>query len=128
MKKLLMLSTGFVAVTAIPCGLLMMIKPDGSLLQLELNLLSRSLFPDYFVPGIALAFFAGGVNLVALIKLWKRKTNAMNWAVSGGLMIIVFEIVQISSIRIFDWLQLLYLLIGFCIVLMSLQIKHKELI
>lgn len=123
-----MFLTAFVAITAIPCGVLLMVQPDGHLLRLSSNLISQSFLHNYFVPGLTLAFFVGGINLFATFKLWKKHYRGPFWAGAGGLMIIAFEVVQISVIQTYNWLQLVYLLIGFFIVLMALQIKHKELI
>lgn len=128
MSKLIMILTGFVAITAIPCGLMMMIKPDGSLIQLDINLINQTFLKNFFVPGLVLTLFAGGVNLIAFIKLWKNDLKCLFWAGAGGIMIILFEIVQISVIKTFYWLQLVYLLCGFFTLLMALQLKHKELI
>ena len=128
MAKLLMFLTGFVAITAIPCGIMLMIQPDGHLLQLNINLINQSFLHNYLVPGIALTFFVGLVNLYAAFKLWKKHYRAAFWSGAGGLMIIAFEVVQITVIQTYNWLQLVYLLLGFFIVLMALQIKHKELI
>lgn len=128
MKKLLLILAAFVAFTAIPCGIMMMIQPDGSLLQLELQLIRQSVFHNYFVPGIALTFFVGGVNLVAVIQLFRKKQNGLAWAIAGGLMIVAFEIVQLLVIQTYSWLQTVYLVCGFFMVLIALQLKHKELI
>lgn len=128
MAKLLMFLTAFVAITAIPCGIMLMIQPDGHLLQLNSNLISQSFLHNYLVPGIALTFFVGCINLYAAFKLWKKHYRGAFWAGAGGLMIIAFEVVQISVIQTYDWLQFVYLLLGFFIVLMALQVKHKELI
>ncbi|NCU03866.1 MAG: hypothetical protein GXC73_07755 [Chitinophagaceae bacterium] len=128
MKTLLLVIVAFVAVTAIPCGIMMMIKPDGSLLQLDMQLIRHSTFPNYFVPGFALTFLAGGVNLVAVLQLFRKKQKALNWAIAGGLMIVAFEVVQILVIQTYSWFQTVYLLCGFFMILIALQLKHKELI
>lgn len=128
MKKLLLIIVAFVAVTAIPCGVMMMIKPDGSMLQLDLQLIRHSIFPNYFVPGLALTFFAGGFTLFAAIQLLRKRKNALNWVITGGLMIVAFEVVQILVIQTYSWLQTVYLLCGFFMILIALQLKHKELI
>lgn len=128
MSRLLLLFTGFVAITAIPCGILLMIQPDGHLLQLNLNLVSQSIFHNYFLPGLALAIPVGAVNFYATMLNWKKHYRAPFWSGIGGLMIIVFEVVEIMVIQSYNWMQILYLLLGFFIVLMALQIKHRELI
>jgi hypothetical protein len=128
MKKLLMILAAFIVITAVPCGLMMMIKPDGSLLQLDINLINHSFLRNYFVPGLALTFFAGGANLVAFLKLWKKNKQALLWAIAGGIMMMAFEVVQVAVIQTFSWLQLVYMLCGFFMLLIALQLKHKELI
>lgn len=123
-----MILAAFIVITAVPCGLMMMIKPDGSLLGLDINLVNHSFLRNFFIPGFALALFAGGINLTAFLKIWKKQKNALLWSIAGGLTMIVFEVVQIAVIQTFSWLQLVYLLCGFFMVLIALQLKHKELI
>lgn len=65
---------------------------------------------------------------MAFLKIWKKQKNALLWCIAGGLMMMAFEIVQVAVIQTFSWLQLVYMLCGFFMLLIALQLKHKELI
>jgi hypothetical protein len=70
----------------------------------------------------------GGGNLLALLLHLRQGTNAFWYTLTAGILIAGWIVVQISLIRTFFWLQWMYLLSGFFIVLITLQLKHKELI
>jgi ABC-type proline/glycine betaine transport system permease subunit len=55
-----------VAVGAMPAGLAMILKPDGSILHLTIDIIQGSPFKDFLIPGI----FLFGVNgLAGLAKV-----------------------------------------------------------
>lgn len=128
MRLALRILLGFVAFTALPCGLLLILKPDGSWLQLSTNLLTTSPFHSFLFPGIVLCLVVGGANLVAFVKHLQQGTHAFWYTLSAGILISGWIVVQVALIRIFFWPQWIYLLSGFFIILISLQLKHKELI
>ncbi|HLI56018.1 MAG TPA: hypothetical protein VKY26_03190, partial [Actinomycetota bacterium] len=61
------LFTGLAAVTG---GVLLMVKPDGSLLQARTSALAGSPFHDWLLPGLLLALLVGvGFTVTALWEL-----------------------------------------------------------
>lgn len=74
----------FIGIGALGGGIAMLIKPDGSLLQMQ-NVLkyfevlpfSDVLFQDYFFSGIALIIVNGITNIVATILLLKKKKSGI---------------------------------------------------
>lgn len=128
MRLALRILLGFVAFTAIPSGLLLMLQPDGSWLQLSTQLLQTAPFHTFFIPGLVLCLLVGSANLLALVKQLQQGTNAFWYTLTAGILIGGWIIVQIALIRTFFWMQWIYLLCGFFIILISLQLKHKELI
>lgn len=128
MRLALRILLGFVAFTALPSGLLLILKPDGSWLQLSTNLLKTSPFHSFLLPGIVLCLLVGGANLVAFVKHLQQGSKAFWYTLTAGVLIGGWIVGQVALIRTFFWPQWLYLLCGFFIILMSLQLKHKELI
>jgi preprotein translocase subunit SecG len=106
---------------------MMMIEPSGSLLLLDLHWLKTSPFLNFSIPGFILAA-VGVVNLYAWILVKTEKPTGLWWAVAAGILMMGFEVVQMIMLQFTYWLQYLYIIIGFFTVLMSLQMKHKELI
>jgi len=104
MKKLVAVLEGilqaFVALGALPCGVLLMIDPSGAMLNMPLSMLKGSPFADFFWPGLVL------------------------FAVMGlGLMIWIF--MQVSLIGGGHWLQYLYFALGTAEVSLSVLMLAK---
>ena len=125
MKLLLFILVSFIAVTSTLSGLLMISKPDGGILNLQLSLLDGTPFKDFLIPGILLTTIVGGVNLLALFYNMQRHANRYNWAMAGGIMISGWIIVQMILIHAAHWLHFLYLGIGVLIILLAYQLKGK---
>ncbi len=125
MKLLLFILVSFIAVTSTLSGLLMVSKPDGGILNLQLSLLDGTPFKDFLIPGILLTTIVGGVNLLALFYNMQRHANRYNWAMAGGIMISGWIIVQMILIHAAHWLHFLYLGIGVLIILLAYQLKGK---
>jgi hypothetical protein len=127
MKRFLLILLGFVGVTSVSCGAMMMIEPTGSLLLLDLHWLKLTPFQTYAIPGLILSI-VGIVHLYAWTRVKANSRNSLWWAVSAGVLIMGYEVVQMILLQMTYWLQYSYIIFGFFIVLMSLQLKHKELI
>jgi hypothetical protein len=127
MKRFLLILLGFVGTTSLACGAMMMIEPSGSLLLLDLHWLKPTSFENYAIPGLILSL-VGAVNLYAWFMVKAQKTSGMWWAVFAGVLMIGYEAVQMILLQMTYWLQYLYIILGFFTILMSLQLKHKELI
>ncbi|MBX9782626.1 MAG: hypothetical protein K2X48_04945 [Chitinophagaceae bacterium] len=127
MKLFLMILLGFVGFTSAVCGALMMIEPSGSFLMLDPVWLKHSSFKDYSAPGLILCV-VGAANLFAWYRVSGKKTQWLWWALAAGILIIGYELVQMILLQFTYWLQYIYIISGFFIVLTSLQLKHRELI
>ena len=125
MKFILIALLSFVGVTAALSGILMMINPDGTVLHLPSNLLKGSPFKDYFIPGILLAFMVGGVNLLALWRLFQGHRNQYNWAIAAGGITIAWIGTQVMMIHVVNWLHVLYFAFGVLSILLAYQLKGK---
>jgi hypothetical protein len=102
----------FVALGALPCGVLLMLYPDGRALNMPLTMLSGSPFSTFFWPGLIL-FTVNGVGQAAAagLSFRRRRLAGRAGAVMGlGLMIWIF--VQVSLIGGGHWLQYSYFALG----------------
>jgi hypothetical protein len=125
MKLLLFILISFVALTAIISGLLIISKPDGSIINIPISLLQNTPFKNFLVPGIILTAVVGGINLVAVVYNIKRHAARYNWAMAGGITITGWIIVQMVLIGTFNWLQFIYLGTGVLTILVAYQLKGK---
>jgi hypothetical protein len=102
----------FVALGALPCGVLLMIYPNGSALNMPLSMLMGSPFATFFLPGLILFSVNGiGHTAAAVISFRRHRFAGLAGAVMGlGLMIWIF--IQVSMIGGGHWLQYFYFAIG----------------
>lgn len=128
MRTILFILVCFIALTAIPSGLMMISSPDGILLKLDPGLLKSTPFKNFMAPGILLTILVGVTNLLAVISNMMRHHSRYNWALAGGIMISGWTIVQMILINTVSWLHFIYLGAGIIIVLMAFQLKGKPLI
>jgi hypothetical protein len=125
MKTLLVIMISYIAITAALSGILMVTRPDGTLLNLPLSLLVKTPFRDFLIPGIVLALFVGGTNLIAVYKNLTHSPSRYDWAMAGGIIICGWIILQMILIHTVHWLHILYLGIGFLTILLAFQLKGK---
>lgn len=125
MKTILFILICLVGLTAKVSGLLMISKPNGEIMGLSISLLEQTPFKNFLIPGIILAFFVGGINLIAVFYNMQRNVNRYNWAIAGGVVITGWIIVQMILIQTVYWLHFLYLGIGVLIILLAFQLKGK---
>lgn len=115
----------FVAIGALPCGVLLMVYPNGSALNMPLSMLKGSPFADFFWPGLILFAVIGiGHTLAALMSFRRHCFAGLAGAVMGlGLMIWIF--VQASLIGGGHWLQYFYFALGTAEVALAVLLVNK---
>lgn len=94
----------FLAVNALVGGLLLILAPDGSLLQLPLTFLHTAMFTDFFWPGIILFGVLGLGHVVGFVLTWRRAAPASRAAMVLGLGTLIWIAVQLLLTELF-WLQ-----------------------
>lgn len=114
-------------------GLLLMLKPDGSLLQMNVDWLQYSPFPNFLLPGVLLFTFLGVLPLLTLFGLITNKNVHLlnflnlyadrNWAwcfsLYTGTIAILWINVQLVMTQYF-WLQPVISLTGLAILVLTL--------
>lgn len=128
MKIFLFVLSGFIGLSAVLSGMLMVLHPDGNLINLSIALLEGTPFKDFQVPGLLLAFLVGGINCMALLYQIQKHPKRFNWAIAGGIMVCLWIIVQMMLIHSVYWLHFVYLAAGILVILTGLHLKGKELI
>lgn len=121
-------TAGVCGVTATVSGLMLMVQPDGSLMQMPADILLTSPFRNFLIPGIVLFALVGLVNGMAAWLLIRRHPAQYDWAMVGGVIIGGWIMVQIIMIQSLSWLQFIYLGTGLLVVLAARQLKGKWLV
>jgi hypothetical protein len=110
-----------------------LLRPDGSLLQMPLDNLAKSPFPNFAIPGLLLFAFLGLYPLAVAYSLWKRPSwrwpdslnpfRRVHWAWAGslaaGVIAVAWILVQVLWIP-FWFLQAFILGWGVLIILVTL--------
>lgn len=128
MRPVLLVLISFVAVTALPSGLLMMYYSDGSLFGLSPDLLIATPFKSYFVPGLILALVIGGSSLMALFLIMNQSPFSYRFALFSGIVLMIWIFAEFILFPYRHWLQGLYLGAGILIALTSYQLLGKAAI
>jgi hypothetical protein len=122
MRSFLLLLIAFVAVTALPSGILLVYEPDGSLLGLPLAMLESSPFVN---SGLMLALVVGGSCILSLSLIASGNANAYKFSVGTGIILFLWIAGQMMLVQYYQWLQGIYLGIGLLIFLLSYQLLGK---
>lgn len=105
-RLLILIILGYEGAGALLGGLLLIIKPDGQLMDMPTELLN-GVFPNFLIPGIIL-FVLGIITSYAFVMVWRRKPLDWFWAglAMGGFL--VWFIVEIIIIQELHWLHLMW--------------------
>ena len=102
----------FIGVGAIAGGIQLIIVPDGSGMGMTTEILSRSPFNSFLIPGITLFTVIGLGNLFGSWLSLKNKKPAGIFGSVIGMGLIIWMLVQIFFIGWGSWYQPLYLILG----------------
>ena len=76
-------------------------------------------FPSNYFPGVILMALVGGTSLIAAIALVKRSDGRQLAAIVAGTIMVFWIIGELASIRGFHFLQVIYLLTGALVVMLT---------
>ena len=106
-----------------------MLSPNGEFLQMSTKLLAGSPFhfTDFFVPGLALFVMLGLSSLIIASIALARRRNFPLLIIYQGIVVIIFLIVEVISIKTFDVLQVVYALDGLALLLFGMIARVKKM-
>jgi hypothetical protein len=93
------------AASAVPVGLLLAARPDGSLVGLPLALLAGSPFADFRTPGLLLALVVGGSTAAAGVLAVRGRPAAPWVAGLAGAIVLGWIAVQLALLGYVSLLQ-----------------------
>ncbi len=94
LRGAMVLLTGFLALSAIPGGIMLL----AGVYAPPVQQLEGTVFSSFLVPGLALLVIVGGGALLALVLLMRRSRLAPVAAGLSGLFVMVFEFVEVLAI------------------------------
>jgi len=112
LSKLLGFLQIFIGAGAIAGGIQLILVPDGSGMSMSTEILSKSPFTNFLIPGITLFTVIGLGNLFGAWFSLKNKRSAGIYGSIMGATLISWMLIQIILIGWGIWLQPFYLTIG----------------
>jgi hypothetical protein len=107
MKRIILLFVlGYEGLGGILGGILLVISPNGRLMDLPVEILHGA-FPDFLIPGIILTAM-GLLNVVAFVEVFRKGKN--DWFLAG-LALVGFAIwftVEIAILQELHWLHIMW--------------------
>ena len=103
----------FNGLSAIYGGISLILKPDGSLLQMHLSFLEYTPFENYLIPGLILFIFNGLLSLVAAWVTLKKIKKYPSLILLQGVIMLGWIIIEILMLKVFEaFLHLPFLITG----------------
>lgn len=92
-------------------GVLLAVRPDGSLLRADMSVLAGTPFSDWRVPGVLLAALVGGGYLVTGWWAWRDLRYTRELSIVAGAGLIAFEGAELAWIG-FQPLEAVFAAVG----------------
>jgi hypothetical protein len=115
------LGTGSAALVG---GVLLVVRPDGSLLQADAAALEGSPFTDWRVPGVLLGTLVGGGFLLAGRWQWARKRLARRLSMLAGAGLVAFEAAEVVWLG-FQPLEAVFAVVGLAVVVLARRLPDR---
>jgi hypothetical protein len=138
--RLLILLQFLLGFGALVSGGLLVLAPDGLLIQMPLSMLKYSPFSNFLIPGILLSTFLGVYPLAVAYSLWRRPgwrwPEAINpfkrmhwcWAASlaSGVILLIWITTQVLMLQSIAFLHILYFTWGWVLILLTLSTSVRQ--
>ena len=118
-KKLALFLLFFNGISAVFGGGSLVLRPDGSLMEMPVEWMEGTPFSNYFIPGLILFLVIGGGSIASAIAAIRKITNYPLLIMLTGVALVIWIIVQIAMIRMLHWLQALYGGIGLLLIILG---------
>lgn len=115
----------FIALGAIPAGLMFVMDPSGASLGFPLSMLSGSIFPNYLIPGLFLLLINGIGSLMGGIFTLIKNHYAWLIAIALGAILVAWIVIQVSIIQAIHWLHWLYFALGFLEIVLGVLLRRQ---
>ena len=109
----------FVAIGGIPAGLSMIFMPDGTGVGMSTEILLKSPFHDFLIPGLFLFIVNGLFNIVCAVISFKRNKYTGILGLALGIFLIMWICVQVYFVGLNHFLQPLFFIVGIIEIILS---------
>ena len=123
MRTILFILISIVGLTMTFLGLTMIGNPHWNTSTSIIDNVGQNLLRSLFVPGLILSIL-GLVNIAAIFSAIQRGSNQYNWALASGILLSMASGASLI-IGFFHFVQIILLVIGILIILLSYQLKGR---
>ena len=102
----------FIGIGAVAGGIAVIFTPDGSALRLPLEMLERTPFRNYFIPGLVLLVVNGLGSLTGGILTLRCFRLAGEIAIILGVFLMLWIMSQVVWFQMVLWLHVVYFIFG----------------
>ena len=117
---------GFIVFSAFAGGIGFIFDPSGKSMWMTTDMLEKSPFMDFLIPGLILLIVLGMGNLLSMMLTFKRHHFSGSMAVLLGIGLVIWICVQVYWIGFGSFLQLLYLILGLMEFVLGYMIFKKS--
>jgi len=114
------------ALGAIPAGLGYLLDTTGKGMGVTIELLEKSPFKSFLIPGLFLLLVNGFGNAAGAYLSFKKKKLAGNAGLILGIILSLWIIIQVMWITLSSFLQPLFLFIGIAEIILGLRILRTK--
>lgn len=104
----------------------LMLYPDGSSIQLSMDWLKHTPFPDYRIPGVILFTAIGLFSVVAFFALLLKTARYPLLVLLQGVLLTGWIIIQMALIRTVDFLHILFGAIGIVLMIVGWKLIQYD--
>jgi hypothetical protein len=124
-KTALYILVCLVAISATLFSMLWLYSPDILILQLLPGMQGSVTYKDFIIPAVAISGVIGVVHLLAIFHLLQGDAKGYNYALAGGILLMLWMVLQMMILGSAHWLHFIYLFVGLLTCLVAWQLKGK---
>jgi len=113
----------FLGISAVYGGGVLIVDPSGKILGMPLSHLEHSPFNSFLIPGIILFLFNGVSSLIIAVMAIKKHRLYTLFAISQGIVQVIWILVQIAMIRSTSILHFIYFSVGTLLIICSMLLR-----
>lgn len=116
----------FIGLGAVAGGLGLALEPSGANLGMPLEMLEKSPFSSFLIPGIVLLTVNGFGSLLGAVASFKRQPYIGEVAMALGVFLITWIVLQVYWFTDIHWLHALYFGLGFLEFVLGWSLRHAR--
>jgi hypothetical protein len=115
-----------IALVAVPTGIAFIIDSTGESMGANTEMLTRSPFSDFLIPGFFLFIVHGLGNFLGALLSFRRVNLAAHFGFLLGVVLFLWIAAQVAWTGLSNFLQPLFFLVGIAEILIALSIYRKQ--